>query len=235
MLGSSIPNSVSAGKMIAVKQRLKRRRYPSWPEIPALSVNVLCEGPSISEVSERDLLDGPVIAINHAIALSRALPIDFWAKVDRPDILWRWARQHLGRQVKIFTTENNILLWEEIIGRQVNDRLYAHRSTFMVPTKDDPDGFLSDDGKHALLPTLTHLLGWLYGIPGVQRVRLFGVDMRGSGSPLAEEAFSEDMDSGWKFRWIVERRLLALSARQFRRCGKRIERWDNKARVTANK
>lgn len=198
--------------------------YPDWPERGEENVNVLCEGPSISQLDLGDLLPGPVVAVNHAISLARKVPVDFWATIDSPHNLWKWGQPWLHGATKLFTTDNNVWTWEDILGDGTIDRVYALKPTYMLATEDHP-AFLGEDGKPALISTLTHVLGWLNHL-GVGYVRVFGADMRGSGSPLAYTPFSEAEDEGWQFRWGVERRLFDLATDKFRESGRRLERWD---------
>jgi hypothetical protein len=201
------------------------RNFPGWPESPEGSVNVLCEGPSLALLEPANLLHGPVVAVNRALAVSSEVPIDCWATVDQPSNLWEWARPHLGADQALFTVYNHVGFWEDAIGHDgINSRLYAWPPTFMGPTETD-EGFHDDRGRPPLVPTLFHVLAWLSSLVGTKRVRLFGCDMRGSGSG---ESFSEAMDMGWVFRWRVERRMLALSTRHCRARGQRIERWAKK-------
>lgn len=191
----------------------------NWPETPSESCNVLCEGPSIQELDLDDLLDGPVVAVNHTLALAaRGVPIDCWATVDNPTNLWGWAQEYLADDTKLFSTENNCLAWWEILGEDCFQRLYVYEPTYM-------EGFLDDEGKPPLLPTLMLVFPWLWKV-GVKNVRLFGVDMQGSSSPLhSGEVYSTSEDDGWDLRWDVERRLLAITMKKFRDLGGRIERW----------
>jgi len=203
---------------------LRPRYVRRWPELKFPDANVLCEGPSIEKVRAKDLLYGPTIAVNHALALSGRLPIDCWATIDHPMNLWEWGKDYLRDEVKLFTTENNLLLWEKAIGEdEVNKRIYALKPTYMESVNGSP-ALLGANGKPALIPTLIHVLGWLSHM-GTKRVRIFGSDMYGSGSNLSFLPFSESEDIGWKCRWAVERRLLALSMKQYRNRGQRLERW----------
>jgi hypothetical protein len=207
--------------------------YPHWPEERAECVSVLCEGPSIELVTPGDLLPGPVVAVNHALSLSGKFPVDFWATVDNPKNLWDWGAPYLHERCKIFTTDNNTFILDGMIEDAIAERVYALKPTFMEATEEHP-AFLSDDGKPALLSTLTHVLGWLYHI-GVPHVRVYGADMRGSGSPLAFTPFSEAEDVGWQFRWGVERRLFDLASDKYRSCGRRLDRWAPPSSSTKSK
>lgn len=209
--------------MLTATEEVLAPAFPGWPERRERFVNVLCEGPSILEFDPSQLLPGPAVAINHALSLSDRVPIDFWASVDEPSILREWAEPHLHPECKLFTTENNLAFWGDIIGLEAaSTRLYAKAPSYMVATDEHP-AMLGANGHPALLPTLTHILGWLWHLDC--DVRVFGCDMRGAESPLSIAPFSEDEDEGWQFRWAVERRLLALSTKKFRASGKRLERW----------
>lgn len=209
--------------------------YPDWPERREANVNVLCEGPSISSLRADDLLPGPVVAVNHALSLSGDIQVDFWATIDHPKNLWEWGQSHLHPACRLFTTENNLLFWLELLGSMeaVSERLYALKPTFMEATEDEP-AFLDDNGRPALIPTVIHVVSWLYQI-GVERVRVFGADMRGSGSPLAFVPFSPVEDDGWRFRWAAERCFFALSQKKYRESGRRLERWAPLSTSSKNK
>lgn len=207
--------------------------YPDWPERREANVNVLCEGPSILDFDPANLLPGPVVAINHTLSMSDRVAVDFWATVDEPKILWDWAQPHLHPACKLFTTENNLGFWGDILGMEVaSERLYAKAPSYMEKTEWHP-AFLGENGHPALLPTLTHVLGWCHALGA--NVRVFGCDMVGSDSPLSIAPFSEREDEGWKFRWAIERSLFALSTKKFRASGKRLERWAPRSSSTKNK
>lgn len=195
-----------------------------WPETASERCNVLCEGPSIQDLDLEDLLDGPVVAVNHTLSLvTKGVPIDVWATVDDPKNLWEWAQPYLEPETKLFSTENNLLVWTELLGNEP-ERLYVWEPTYM-------EGFMDDEGKAPLLPTLSMVFPWLFKV-GVRHVRLFGVDMRGSSSHLHQAIpYSDDEDDGWDLRWDVERRLLAVTMRKFRELGGRIERWGTPKRT----
>ena len=190
-------------------------------------MNVLCEGPGVLEASQADLLPGPVVAVNRAIALSGVFPIDCWATVDDPRNLWEWSKPYRPRGLKLFTTENTLPIWHKLIGvRGVNRKLYAPSPVFMEYVPETGEGYIGEDGKPPMLPTVIHLLGWLKKV-GARRVRLFGCDMEGDGSPLDGSTYTEQASEGSKFRWQVERALIALCMKMYRKDGSRLERWNS--------
>jgi hypothetical protein len=202
----------------------------TWPGKAHRHVNVLLEGPSIRELDVNDLMDGPVVAVNRAILLSDRIPIDCWATVDQPSNLWGTCKEHLHPETTLFTSGNNLSMWEDLIGDEVYQRMYSWNPTYMGATDDDPEGFFDCDGRPPLMPTIFHVLPWLSFLEGTEHVRLFGCDMRGAGAALGDqEPFTEEGHAGWKFRWDVERRMLALSTKKFRERGQRIDRWAKKA------
>jgi hypothetical protein len=203
-------------------------RFAQWPEVPSECVNVLCEGPSIRDLKPEHLLPGPVVAVNHALSLSGLVPVNVWATIDDPKLLWAWAQPHLHGKAKIFSTENNIKFWYDLLGEDgFNERLYCWVPTYM-------EHLATPEIKAPVIPTVTTTLAWIGNMPAVKRVRLFGCDMVGSNSPLSEEAFSEEEDIGWEFRWDTERTLLALMTKKYRERGKRIERWVKAPHVSRN-
>jgi len=208
--------------------------FPSWPEEPQPLVNVLCEGPSIEDVRWTDLLPGPTVAVNHAVALSQTLPVDLWATIDHPEILWSWAARHLHEKARLFTTTNNLMFWQDILGDGIAERLYAWEPTFMVSVNGSPE-VKGENGVPAVLPTLIHVLAWLSSLAGTKHVRVFGADMRGSWSNLSAVPFSASEEGGWDIRWAVERKLFALSTQKYRSRGQRLERWDPPSSDTRNR
>ena len=204
---------------------LRPRYAKTWPEAPQDAANVLCEGPSVLGASRSDLLPGPVLAVNRAIALSETFPIDFWASSDDPRNLWEWAKPYFPSGCKILSVDNNIPVWHRLLGhRTTNRKLYAPDPTFMDRVDETNEGYIGSDGKAPLVPTVMHAIGWLYRL-GVKRVRLFGCDMRGEGSPLGSIPWQEAESDGTKFRWGVERTMLGLSMKGYRKTDQRLERW----------
>lgn len=195
-----------------------------WPERPLERVTVVCEGPSACEASPDQLfsacLNGPIVAVNRAIAFSDVLPVDAWATMDDPRFLWDWAQAYLHPTTKLFSGDDtpNILLWRDILTDDGLGRLYTRPPTYM-----DELAEASEDGKAPMLPTLFHTLAWLLQV-GAKHVRLVGCDMQGSGSPLGPE-WDPFPDEGHVLRWNVERELLAHSTKHYRARGARIERW----------
>lgn len=189
--------------------------WPSWPEKPWPEANLLLEGPSILWMQERHLLFGPTVAVNHAI--SRRVPIDFWATSDHPDKLWEWSKPHRHEDLRYFTTGDKYLL--KLLDLVGTERVYAREAT--VIGKDH------DRNANILIPTIIPTLAWLLAC-GVKRVRLFGCDMQGTHSPLHMSLDFREGDSGG--RWVVERVLLSHAIRQYRAAGARIERWNRRPR-----
>lgn len=195
-----------------------RPRYPLFPETKALCANVLCEGPSILRVTRQDLLPGPVVAVNHALALSDRLPVDFWATVDDPKLLWDWSELHRPEGFKLFTTENNSTYWLDLLGEEAfNEKAYAWQPTFM-------EHLGTPEQKAPVLPTVIPVLAWLSHV-GCEHVRLFGCDMTGQNSHLSELPYSSEEDEGWEYRWAIERQLISICHKKYRARGKRLERW----------
>lgn len=177
-------------------------------------MNLLLEGPSILWAQERDLLFGPVVAVNHAICLD--VPIDFWATSDNPNKLWEWSEPYRTPDLRFFTAgDKNLLLMLDLV--EDSQRVYGRGET-VIGTDHEKRG-------NIILPTVIPVLAWLLAC-GAHRVRLFGCDMRGTHSPLHMSLeFTEDDPHS---RWIVERSLLAHAYRQYRAQGARIERWNRK-------
>jgi hypothetical protein len=190
------------------------------------SANILADGPSIELVREEDFLEGPVIAINLSIRLlAQGIPISIWAAVDHPDLLWEWAKDYLilNPKIEFFVVDNHIGAWNEVVDCT---RLYSMKTPFLGEIRQQ-------DGKRTLLPTLHTLLAWLWQ-QEYEHVRIFGADMRGSGSQghFAEGGewpngmqWTPVEDEGYRQRWIVERIALAECMRLYRSKGWRVERF----------
>lgn len=191
----------------------------SWPETPCEAVNVICEGPSSwrnPERLEESLLEGPVVAINRALAFSGYVPVDLWAAIDDPRNLWEWSTPYLAPETKLFTTDSKVILWQKYIEPGAMEKLYAWHETPMDEMKDE-------NGLAPVVPTLFSLLGWLLST-GAKKINLLGADFAGNSSPMLED-WQETPDEGFQLRWGVERKMLALSMRHYRAKGARIERW----------
>lgn len=189
-----------------------------WPEVSWPFANVLCEGPSILAFDPADLLKGPIIAVNRAIAL-RTAQAHFWATTDDPRHLWAWSEPYRPRGLRYFTTDQNLGVWQELLQEDIT-RVYSTEMTEM--------GLDDDIGRPMTLPTLMPLLAWLLRL-GIKRVRLFGVDMLGVGASIdgpGYEPWEEKPDRKWDSRWLVERVLLSHVIRAYRAKGARCERWE---------
>lgn len=178
-----------------------------WPV-----ANVLCEGPSIQEIDPEALLLGPTVAVNHALSVP-GVKVDFWATSDDPRNLWSWSEKHRKPGLRYFSTDQNAGVWMLLLGKEI-ERLY---SVVMTQIERDQNGIM------VILPTIVPVLAWLLRL-GVKRIRVFGADMAGMGSPLVSE-WKHDPDWKWRSRWDVERVLFAHIARTARERGARIERW----------
>lgn len=209
---------------VATLSRALPPSCPDFPETKYRQATIVCEGPGACQVSALELaqacLPGPVIAVNRAIAFSGRLPIDVWATLDDPHVLWRDWSGHLHPGAKLFSGNDcpNIWMWREILGEDAGGRLYVRSPTYMEDLAE-----VAVDGAAPMMPTLFHALAWLLQV-GCREVRLVGCDMIGTGSPLME-SWSPTNDAEHQSRWDIERKLLALSIRQFRARGARLTRW----------
>ena len=197
---------------------------PDFPETRYEAATVICEGPSACQASPEALraalLDGPVMAVNRALAFSGAVPVDVWATMDDPRFLWTDYQESLHPAAKLFSGHDvpNIWIWREILGEECGGRLYTRTPAYMEDMAE-----FTDDGKAPMAPTIFHALAWLLQV-GVKRVRLVGCDMAGRGSPIGLE-WDPIPDLAHELRWNVERGMLALSMKHYRARGARIERW----------
>ena len=186
-----------------------------WP-----FANVLADGPSVLETREEDLLPGPVVAINCSLRMSSFLPIDVWASVDAPSHLWDAVNGHLGEDVDILSTGNNVQAWA--------DRVDVGRLLIVEPTYLEEEGtFLRDErGRKLMMPTIIYVLGYLRKYRNSSHVRIFGADMQGTNGPLHPFLpFEYANDEAATMRWDMERKILARATRLYREEGRRVERY----------
>lgn len=207
------------------RMTLRRRRSLKdicalWPEIRWPVANVLCEGPSFRTLDHQALLLGPTIAVNRAIATH--VPVDFWATSDDPRNLWAWAEPYRHPALRYFSTDQNAHIWVDLLPGLELQKLYSTHHTEMGR---------DEQGLAVILPTVMPTLAWLLRL-GVKRVRLFGADMVGMGSPISGD-WKRDPDRSWESRWKIERVLLSHVARIYRGRGARIERWNHSPLETA--
>lgn len=153
------------------------------------------------------------MAINRAIQFSDTVPIDFWATTDDPRNLWTDYQECLHPTTRLFSTRNNLMVWNSLLPDI--QRLYHWEPTFM-------EDLVVGDELAPLIPTLFPVLAWILR-QGTKEVVLLGADMIGSGTPGID--FRPVADDGHEYRWLVERRMLALSMRRYKAQGSRIVRW----------
>ena len=198
------------------------------------AANVLADGPSIDHLKESDFLDGPVIAINLSIRLrAQGIPIDYWAMVDHPGLLWDWSEPYrlLTPDLIYIVIENHIKPMVDLIG--LNE---AGEPLKPIVMQDSPfldvvlpgEGRLEVvDGKRVLCNSLIWALHWLL-TERCEHVRIFGCDMKGTGSAghsVPHWVWIEKEDKAHKARWMAERWGMSAVMRQFRRRGWRVERF----------
>jgi hypothetical protein len=186
-----------------------------WP-----FANVLADGPSVLQVQEDDLLPGPTIAINCAIRMQPFVPVDVWASVDSPDLLWDAVEGHFQPEMDVLTTANNLLAWER--------HVELPRILAVEPIYLSKDGVESRDerGRKILMPTMIFVLAYLVKYRNVQHVRVFGADMQGINGPLHPFLpFDPVNDEHHDQRWGAERIAFAEATRIFRAEGRQLERF----------
>lgn len=183
------------------------------------SWSVLCDGPSIEHLRPEDVEGTAVVAVNCTIALvQRGIPIDIWATTDCPARLWGWSAPHraLLPDLELFTTDNYILTLHYQHGVPI-EKIWAVPPPYMGEHR-------AKEGHRIVLPTLFTVLSWLYKL-GQSPVRVFGADMRGTGSPLASwNPWRPEESEGVRWRWGNEREALAHAARLYRSRSLRLER-----------
>jgi hypothetical protein len=187
--------------------------------------NVLCAGPSSPHVTEADLLDGPLIAINRAIRTE--LPVWCWAAVDDPSSLYPWYPEAFEKRGLWYFTLDAWLWKLERLGLDLT-RCFAMDT---VPV-ELPDGrgtrvAIEDErGRKGTLPTIALVLGWLSARLRATEIRVLGADMRGEGSVWAPDTHpfrasrEADLD-----RWQMERFLFARCIQNGKRQGTKIYRY----------
>lgn len=176
------------------------------------------------ELRPENLLPGPVVAVNHAIKISHKIPVDMWASVDAPAALYgRHSLEH-NKSIRFLSTEDCAILWRDLLGANGIRRVYVWPEKLM---KD----FLDERGLPPKMPTLVTTLAWTFK-QGARHVRVFGSDMTGTGSPLAEdEPWNPETSEINSFRWAIERKLFAEAQKRYRADGRRLERWRMRTQV----
>lgn len=187
---------------------------------PWETANVLADGPSILKVRERQLLPGPTIAVNCAIRMEPWLPIDVWAVVDAPSVLWDAVNGHFKDHMDILTTGNNLVAWERRVPLQ---RILAVEPIYISEAGVD---VIDAKGRKILMPTLIFTLAYLFKYRKSEHVRVFGADMKGENGPLHPFLpFREKDTDHSRMRWIAERVAFAQCIRWYRKEGRRLERY----------
>jgi hypothetical protein len=190
-------------------------RDGDWP-----FVNVLADGPSILQAQSFELLDGPTVAINCAIRMEPFLPIDVWAAVDAPGLLWDAVNQHFKEHMDVLTTGNNLLAWDAL-------GLPMERILAVEPIYLEKDGVQVEDerGRKVLMPTMIFTLAYLVKYRNARAVRVFGADMAGQNGPLHPFLdFNPVNDWCHDQRWAAERVAFAEATRLFRKEGRILQR-----------
>lgn len=186
---------------------------------PWETANILADGPSVLHVREQHLLPGPTIAVNCALKMEPFVPVDVWAVVDAPDLLWDVMQGHFQDHMDLLTTGNNMLAWES--------RLPVKRILAVEPIYLAKDGVqeVDDRGRKILMPTITFTLAYLFKYRKTEHVRVFGADMKGENGPLHPFLpFLEEDTPLSRMRWVAERIAFAQAMRLYRADGRRLER-----------
>ena len=220
------------------------------PTFPVPDWNVLCEGPSVLDVTVDDLLPGaPVVAVNMALVLADRLPVLVWASQDDP------------RTVKDFydgpgcdrkhSLKRRTCVWD-IVKRHLPDRPIVvwgqqdHRDEWLalaIPRADGeptlPPGTRIELGRAVedetfpwrpkVYPpgiacnwtTMSAIANCV--LRGARRIRLFGADMRGSGNVFTH--FDEVEDKVHADRWKKERADMERTREACEVHGVTLERW----------
>jgi hypothetical protein len=185
--------------------------------------NVLSDGPSVSLATRDTLLPGKTLAVNWALRLSERLPVDVWAFVDHPDLLWEIMAPWRSEELELLVCDNHIV--EVVDLAPASSKIYSAVTPFLGEDRNAK-------GQRVLLPTIFVALGWLYRI-GATHVRVFGADMQGTGTDLATYTtlqHKQEEDAGQAHRWKLERGGFAEAVRLFRADGRRLERFCRRRR-----
>lgn len=180
--------------------------------------NVLSDGPSVSLATEATLLPGKTLAVNWALRLSERLPVDVWAFVDHPDLLWEIMAPWRTEALELLVCDNHLIEVVDLV--PASTKIYSAITPFMGEDKNRK-------GQRVLLPTIFVALAWLYRI-GATHVRVFGADMKGAGTDLSTYEilkYRDEEDEGQAHRWRLERGGFAEAIRLFRADGRRLERF----------
>lgn len=198
----------------------------------ATAYNVLCPGPSAPSIRQQDLLDGPTVAINAAIATD--LPVWCWAMTDNPYNLYEsFPQAYQRRDLWFFTLDCWLWHWERL-GVEVTRLFSVEAIQIMLP---DANGemrpVLSRRGHRGGMPTIIKVLGWLVSCLGAREIKILGADMHGKGSPWTpycrwQPSPQEDSD-----RWELERFLVSRAIRKAREFGCTVYRHDHEEAAEA--
>ena len=180
---------------------------PNW--------NIICEGPSAVAATQADMLDGPTVAVNMAIrACHQGIQVDCWAMEDDPRLLWKYVQDCLPQFKMVWGALDFREVWESFGYKP--DHLFLWEQTRTMGKTDKGDDMVLPTVFIALMKAKVH---------GAERIRLFGADMEGSGSPYTSwRPWAEDA-CGLAHRWENERLVLARAYRRLRGDGCRLERW----------
>jgi hypothetical protein len=187
--------------------------------------NVLCAGPSSPHVTEADLLDGPLIAINRAIRTD--LPGWCWAAVDDPSSLYPWWPEAFERRDLWYFTIDAWLWKLERLGFDLT-RCFSMEPQFLAFPDATGEMVVLEDrrGRRGTLPTVCQILAWLTVRLRAREIRVLGCDMTGAGSVWAEHTHPfKNVERDPMDRWSMERFILAHCLRHARRLGTKIYRY----------
>lgn len=184
--------------------------------------NIISEGPSAAYVTKADLLDGPVVAINMAIRKAEEFRVHVWAVEDDPRVIWKHAKPYHPELMMVWGAVNHAQTW---LRKYPASKLYLTEPSLLMDPVDNVAPVLS-----TIFPTLVKAQAH-----GARCIRVFGADMRGSGSPFTKwrpgllGAWTEEESEQYAARWRVERRMFAHAIRRAKEEGVRIERWKHES------
>lgn len=213
--GSASIDPYEVLRKLRAQGRLQPLEVPKHIRLKAL--NLVAEGPSAIKLLRSDLIAGaPVLAINAAVSIHRHLkiPVHIWAVEDRPQNLWDWAVPYLpepGRLI-LFGNEQHRQAWM--------DRGFSKEAMFLAA----PGMVQEDSGALSIMPTIYAALLKAHAV-GAKRMRIFGSDMVGQGSPFTPwNPWRPSPSVGEEVRWEKERAVMAHCQRQFARMRVIVER-----------
>jgi len=192
---------------------------------PSKEWNVLAEGPSIYAATPRDLLRGPIVAINDAVRLRHLGRARYWAVIDAPSPrrlnVWQRNCAHLPRPLTVWLPERRRREWLKI---QRGDKNYSSRWGWLELEPHARNPSAQPGSWDEISECLSVFMALREcAAHGGTRIRLFGCDMEGVGNAVL--GWKKKENATYVERWNRERKLMERYIDLAAARGITIERW----------